>query len=114
MENARLRRQALILSYLPDPVVTIRADGVITFCSMQVERVLRHDSSELLGANIEDIIVPSSRESIRRLIRKLVLAEQRALLSASSMEDEEETGENRSEEEENAPKSSLSLSTLRL
>ena len=102
MENARLRRQALILSYLPDPVVTIRADGVITFCSMQVERVLRHDSSELLGANIEDIIVPSSRESIRRLIRKLVLAEQRALLSASSMEDEEETGENRSEEEEDA------------
>ena len=99
-ENARLRRQALILSYLPDPVVAIRADGVITFCSMQVERVLRHDASELLGANIEDIIVPNSRESIRRLIRDLVLAEQRALLSTSSMEDEEESGENRSEEEE--------------
>ena len=99
-ENARLRRQALILSYLPDPVVAIRADGVITFCSMQVERVLKHDASELLGANIEDIIVPSSRESIRRLIRDLVLAEQRALLSASSMEDEQENGENRSEDEE--------------
>jgi hypothetical protein len=101
-ENARLRRQALILSYLPDPVVAIRADGVITFCSMQVERVLRHDASDLLGANIEDIIVPSSRGSIRRLIRDLVLAEQRALLSASSMEDEEENGGNRSEEEEDA------------
>jgi PAS domain S-box-containing protein len=89
-ENARLRRQALILSYLPDPVVAIRADGVITFCSMQVERVLRYNASELLGANIEDIIVPSSRESIRRLISDLVVAEQRALLSASSMEEEEE------------------------
>ena len=80
-ENARLRRQALILSYLPDPVIAIRADGVITFCSMQVERVLRHDVSDLVGANIEDILVPNSRESIRRLISDLVLAEQRASMS---------------------------------
>ncbi len=78
-DNARLRRQALILSYLPDPVVAITADGVITFCSMQVERVLRHNISDLLGANIEDLIVPDSREAIRRLIRDLVIAEQRAV-----------------------------------
>ena len=96
-DNARLRRQAMILSYLPDPVVAIRANGTITFCSMQVERVLRHDASGLIGANIEDIIVPSSRESIRGLIRDLILAEQRAALSdpSSSIEDgddEEEIG----------------------
>lgn len=81
-DNARLRRQALILSYLPDPVVAISTEGVITFCSMQVERVLKHDVSGLVGANIEDIIVPSSREAIRRLIRDLVIAERRALSSS--------------------------------
>jgi len=81
-ENAKLRRQALILSYLPDPVVVISAEGVITFCSMQAERVLKHDVSGLIGANIEDIIVPSSREAIRRLIHDLVIAEQRALSSS--------------------------------
>lgn len=89
--NALLRRQALILSYLPDPVIAISTDGVITFCSMQVERVLRHDVTGLVGANIEDIIVPSSRENIRHLIRDLVIAEQRAL--SSSVED----GENNEE-----------------
>jgi len=98
-ENARLRRQALILSYLPDPVIAIRADGVITFCSMQVERVLRHDVSDLVGANIEDILVPNSRESIRRLIRDLVLAEQRASMSEDD-DLEENNGENRSEQDE--------------
>jgi hypothetical protein len=64
---------------------------------MQVERVLRHDASSLLGANIEDIIVPSSRESIRGLIRDLIMAEQRAALSEFSVEDGEEVediGEN--------------------
>jgi len=81
-DNARLRRQALILSYLPDPVVAISTEGVITFCSMQVERVLKHNVSGLIGANIEDIIVPSSREAIRRLIQDLVIAEQRALSSS--------------------------------
>jgi hypothetical protein len=99
-DNARLRRQAMILSYLPDPVVAIRADGVITFCSMQVERVLRHDAIGLIGANIEDIIVPSSHESIRGLIRDLVMAEQRAALSEASVEDgeeEEEIGANNRE-----------------
>jgi len=86
-DNARLRRQALILSYLPDPVVTISTEGIITFCSMQVERVLKHDVSSLIGANIEDIIVPSSRDAIRRLIRDLVIAEQRVF--SSSVEDGE-------------------------
>jgi len=85
-DNARLRRQALILSYLPDPVLAITADGVITFCSMQVERVLRHNISDLLGANIEELIVPNSRDAIRRLIRDLVTAEQRAVSFAEGRE----------------------------
>ncbi|KAL7538138.1 hypothetical protein ACHAXR_008318 [Thalassiosira sp. AJA248-18] len=103
-DNARLRRQALILSYLPDPVVAISTEGVIMFCSMQVERVLKHKVSGLIGANIEEIIVPSSRESIRRLIRDLVIAEQRAL--SSSVEDAE-SGENRSHQNGGGSESSV-------
>mmetsp|Transcript_5983 Transcript_5983/g.13716 ORF Transcript_5983/g.13716 Transcript_5983/m.13716 type:complete len:466 (-) Transcript_5983:226-1623(-) len=78
-DNARLRRHALILSYLPDPVVSISLEGDITFCNMQLERVLKHPIEDLIGANIEDIMVPSSRKIVRRLIRDLVIAEQRAL-----------------------------------
>ncbi|KAL9189906.1 hypothetical protein ACHAXT_009581 [Thalassiosira profunda] len=73
-DNARLRRQALILSYLPDPVVAISEDGTIAFASMQVERVLRHRADGLVGANIEEILVPESRAPLRRLIRDLVAA----------------------------------------
>lgn len=46
---------------------------------MQLERVLKHPIEDLVGANIEDIMVPSSRKIVRRLIRDLVIAEQRAL-----------------------------------
>ena len=34
--NARLKRQALILSLLPDLVIAISLEGTITFCSEQV------------------------------------------------------------------------------
>ena len=57
-------------------------EGDITFCNMQLERVLKHPIEDLIGANIEDIMVPSSRKIVRRLIRDLVIAEQ----SASSNE----------------------------
>ena len=36
--NARLRRQALILSLLPDLVIAITTEGEITFCSAQVSK----------------------------------------------------------------------------
>lgn len=76
--NARLRRQALILALLPDLVVAITVDGVITFCSAQVERVLRHKisgSSGLVGARLSDILVPQSRDALQRLIGELIAAE---------------------------------------
>ena len=77
--NARLRRQALILALLPDLVVAINIDGTITFCSAQVERVLRHSIDDLIGANLMDILLPQSKEALRRLIAKLVAAEKVAL-----------------------------------
>ena len=84
--NARLRRQALILALLPDLVVAINIDGTITFCSAQVERVLRHSIDDLIGANLMDILLPQSKEALRRLIAKLVAAEKVALEAANNKE----------------------------
>jgi PAS domain S-box-containing protein len=76
--NARLKRQALILSLLPDLVMVIDVHGVISFCSEQVERVLRHDSQDLLGSKITDLIVPKSRPKMEALIKELVEADENA------------------------------------
>mmetsp|Transcript_11614 Transcript_11614/g.21708 ORF Transcript_11614/g.21708 Transcript_11614/m.21708 type:complete len:532 (-) Transcript_11614:2638-4233(-) len=76
--NAKLRRQAIILSLLPDLVIAIKEDGTITFCSAQVERVLRHKVDDLIGANIDEVLMPSSRVDLASLVEKLVLAEKAA------------------------------------
>lgn len=75
-ENAQLRRLELILSYLPDPIIVVSPTGVITFCNAQVERVFKHKVSELVGANIEDVMIPKSRGVIKKLIRDMLVAEQ--------------------------------------
>jgi len=76
--NARLRRQALILSLLPDLVIAITVEGEITFCSAQVERVLRYPIDDLLGANLTDVLVPASQQALSKLIGELVAAERAA------------------------------------
>jgi PAS domain-containing protein len=77
--NKLLKREAMILSLLPDLVIAVTTAGKITFCSGQVERVLRHKTSDLLGANISQIIVPSSREALTCLIHKLIAAQLAAM-----------------------------------
>lgn len=72
--NARLRRQALILSLLPDLVIVVTMEGEITFCSAQVERVLRHSTTDLVGAKIDDILIPTSSTALRKLIEEHVSA----------------------------------------
>ena len=69
--NARLKRQALILSLLPDMVIVIGVEGDITFCSAQVERVLRYDMKELEGVNLSNLLIPASKEKLNRLIKQL-------------------------------------------
>lgn len=76
--NAKLRRQAIILSLLPDLVIAIKEDGTITFCSAQVERVLCHKVEDMIGANIDDLLMPSSRLELASLVEKLVTAEKAA------------------------------------
>ncbi|KAL7576647.1 hypothetical protein ACA910_005581 [Epithemia clementina (nom. ined.)] len=70
--NARLKRQALILSLLPDMVIVIGVDGNITFCSAQVERVLRYNMKEIEGMNLADLLIPASRDKLNRLIKQLL------------------------------------------
>jgi PAS domain S-box-containing protein len=70
--NARLRRQALILSLLPDLVIVIDTEGTITFCSAQVERVLQHSIDDLVGAKLSEIIDPGSRDRLSALIQGLL------------------------------------------
>ncbi|KAL3801121.1 hypothetical protein HJC23_002414 [Cyclotella cryptica] len=78
--HAKLRRHALILAHLPDPVVVIGTGGEIKFCSVQLQRLLKLEADDLLGSNIEHLIVPDSRGAIRRLIQDLVEVEQHAIL----------------------------------
>jgi PAS domain S-box-containing protein len=76
--NARLKRQALILALLPDLVIVIDVEGEITFCSAQVERVLRHKNEHLIGAKLANLLVPSSRDALQNLVSELVESEKAA------------------------------------
>ncbi|KAL3905282.1 MAG: hypothetical protein SGARI_004541, partial [Bacillariaceae sp.] len=69
--NARLKRQALILSLLPDLVITTTPEGEITFCSAQVERILQYKSEDLVGAKLYDLLLPLSRDPLKCLIENL-------------------------------------------
>eukprot|EP00586_Coscinodiscus_wailesii_P012743 CAMPEP_0172520702 /NCGR_PEP_ID=MMETSP1066-20121228/292157_1 /TAXON_ID=671091 /ORGANISM="Coscinodiscus wailesii, Strain CCMP2513" /LENGTH=804 /DNA_ID=CAMNT_0013303507 /DNA_START=812 /DNA_END=3226 /DNA_ORIENTATION=- len=70
--NQRLKRQALILSLLPDLVVAMSVDGVITFVSAQVERILQLKVEDVIGVNLLDLVEPSSRDALKRLIGSLL------------------------------------------
>ena len=70
--NARLRRQALILALLPDLVIATTVEGEITFCSAQVEKELRHKLDDLIGAKLDQLLVPASRDAWQSLIEELV------------------------------------------
>ena len=82
--NAQLRRQALILSLLPDMVLAINADGVITFCSAQAERILQHNSEDLVGAKLSQLLVPSSRDALSGLVDELVATQSKAAANAAN------------------------------
>jgi len=70
--NARLKKQAMILSLLPDLVMTTTTEGEITFCSAQAERILRYKTDDLVGAKLYDLLVPSSRHALKSLIDELL------------------------------------------
>ena len=71
----RLKRESTILSFLPDPILVITTAGEITFCNMQMGRVLRHKVSDIIGASVENYITPSSRSELRQMIQEVIAAE---------------------------------------
>jgi PAS domain S-box-containing protein len=70
--NVQLKRQALILSLIPDMVIVINEEGLISFCSAQVERVMNYKHDDLLGESLFDHLIPSSRDKLRNLMLQLV------------------------------------------
>jgi PAS domain S-box-containing protein len=70
--NAQLRRQALILSLIPDIVITIDESSKITFCSQQVERALGYEIDKITGATISEILIPESRDKLANLVSELL------------------------------------------
>jgi PAS domain-containing protein len=78
-DNTHLRHEAMILFSLPDPVLAISEEGIITYCNLQIERVLKHEAEDLIGSNIEDIVMPTSRKKFHRMIQNLNRADQRTI-----------------------------------
>jgi PAS domain S-box-containing protein len=74
-ENKRLRRDALILSHLPDAIVVIGLDGTIKFCNAQMTRITNHSAHELEGRSIKDFLASGSWRPLRHLIHDLEDAE---------------------------------------
>jgi len=72
--NARLKRQAQILSLLPDLVIATTVDARVTFCAAQVENVLRLKVEDLMDAQFSDLIMPRSQGTFSKLVAKLVAA----------------------------------------
>jgi len=88
--NARLKRQALILALLPDMVIVIDVEGEITFCSAQVERILRHKTDDVVGAKLADLLVPSSRTALTKLVNELVESEKELPLTGKDATEDRE------------------------
>jgi hypothetical protein len=108
--NARLRRQALILSLLPDLVIVIDTEGTITFCSAQVERVLQHCIDDLVGAKLADIIDPGTRDRLSNLTQSLLRSKELDVRRdewksgpMSSIQDEAIVSESRQSTQHNRP-----------
>lgn len=69
--NVRLRRQALILSLLPDLVVAVTEQGKVTFCGPQVDRVLQFTPDDLMQSKgFFQFLVPESQRKLQRLIHQ--------------------------------------------
>lgn len=82
-ENARLKRESIILGSLPDPVVAIGIDGEITFANARTRRMLQLNHNEIVGANIGTFVAPDSKEELKRMISDVVDAENRMAIQDS-------------------------------
>lgn len=83
-DNARLKRESIILSLLPDPVVAITMEGKITFANAQTERMLRLNRSEVVGTNIDEFVANDSKAEFQQMISEVINAERRLAVQDDS------------------------------
>lgn len=73
--NASLQRYADILNALPDWILLISMDGIICFSSkhpLQQEFCPTYECDTPTSTNFYDLLLPSSRKTLRMLIRNLI------------------------------------------
>jgi hypothetical protein len=73
--NASLQRYADILNALPDWILLISMDGIICFSSkhpLQQEFCPTYGCDTPTSTNFYDLLLPSSRKTLRMLIRNLI------------------------------------------
>lgn len=66
------RRFAAIVENSADLVCTVDEDGVFTFVSPSVERILEYAPSDLLGERGLEFVHPDDRDAVRETVEKLV------------------------------------------
>ena len=102
---------------MPDAVIALSVDGKINFVSVQLQRILKYDSNELIGKNIDEILSTDSMHIIHRLIKDLVAAEHMIRVdgkysSSSSEENSRTTYSGSTTNYKNAAKSSAQMFPL--
>jgi hypothetical protein len=73
-ENLKLKKERLIISFLPDPVAVVNEDGEISFASAQLGRLLRCKVEDLVGTNIKLLCTSDTREDFQAMIQDVITA----------------------------------------
>ncbi|CAM9488364.1 unnamed protein product [Ectocarpus sp. 12 AP-2014] len=69
--NERMRKRARVLSLLPDMILAMRRDGVITYASENCRQFLQFTrQQEVEGTNIFDLVESGSHNRLRRLLEE--------------------------------------------
>ncbi|CAN0183156.1 unnamed protein product, partial [Ascophyllum nodosum] len=69
--NNMMRERLRVLSLLPDMILAMRRDGVVTYASENCRQFLKFTrEQEVQGANIFDIVESGSHERLRRLLEE--------------------------------------------
>ncbi|CAB1114548.1 unnamed protein product [Ectocarpus sp. CCAP 1310/34] len=68
--NERMRKRARVLSLLPDMILAMRRDGVITYASENCRQFLQFTRQEVEGTNIFDLVESGSHNRLWRLLEE--------------------------------------------
>ncbi|CAM9484028.1 unnamed protein product, partial [Discosporangium mesarthrocarpum] len=69
-ENEEMRRRMQVLSLLPEMILSVRRDGVVTFASENCQHFLQYSAKEVDGTNIFDLVVQNSHGSLREVLEE--------------------------------------------